>query len=157
MRRFLTLVWLILPQAASAAGEWPQFRGPDGQGHAEQRGLPTEWSETKNIAFKSAVPGRGWSSPVIADGRIWLTTALDEGHSLHAVCLDESNGQVLHDIEVFQVAEPGTIHKKNSYASPTPILDADRVYVHFGDLGTACLASDMATARPARPYCTAIS
>ncbi|HWB11583.1 MAG TPA: PQQ-binding-like beta-propeller repeat protein [Pirellulales bacterium] len=141
MRRFLTLAWLILPQAAGA-GDWPQFRGPDGQGHAEQQGLPEEWSETKNISFKSPVPGRGWSSPVIAGGRIWLTTALDEGHSLHAVCLDESDGRVLHDVEVFQVAEPGTIHKKNSYASPTPILDGDRVYVHFGDLGTACLATD---------------
>ncbi|HEV3345065.1 MAG TPA: PQQ-binding-like beta-propeller repeat protein [Pirellulales bacterium] len=142
MLRLLTLAWLLLPQVAGAAGEWPQFRGPDGQGHAEQRGLPTEWSETKNIAFKSPIAGLGWSSPVIADGQIWLTTALDEGHSLHAVCLDVSSGELLHDVGVFLVSEPGSIHKKNSYASPTPILDANRVYVHFGDLGTACLATD---------------
>jgi outer membrane protein assembly factor BamB len=142
MLRFLTLAWLVVQQAAAAEGEWPQFRGPDGQGHAEQQGLPTEWSETKNIAFKSAIPGLGWSSPVIADGQLWLTTALDEGHSLHAICLDASSGQLLHDVEVFPISEPGGIHKKNSYASPTPILEGNRVYVHFGDLGTACLATD---------------
>lgn len=123
----------------AAADDWPQFRGPDGQGHARQRGLPTEWSEQKNIAWKTPIAGRGWSSPVVAGSQIWLTTALDEGHSLHAVCLDLQTGDTLHDVEVFQVDEPGTVHSKNSYASPTPIIDEDRIYVHFGDLGTACL------------------
>lgn len=130
-----------LSQSARAEDTWPEFRGPDGQGHAVQIGLPTEWSEQKNVAWKVPVAGRGWSSPVVANGQIWLTTALDEGHSLRAVCLDLTTGQRLHDLEVFQVDEPGTVHNKNSYASPTPIIDGDRVYVHFGDLGTACLTS----------------
>ena len=127
--------------ATMLADEWPQFRGPDGQGHASQRGLPLEWSEENNIAWKAAVPGLGWSSPVISGQQIWLTTALDEGHSLHAICLDRETGKILHDVEVFQVADPGKVHSKNSYASPTPILEADRIYVHFGDNGTACLSN----------------
>lgn len=136
-----TTVLLVLVFAA-AEGEWPQFRGPDGQGHALQRGLPTTWSETENIAWKVPVAGRGWSSPVIANGQIWLTTALDEGHSLHALCYDEADGKLWHDMEVFQVENPGTVHSKNSYASPTAILEGNRVYIHFGDLGTACLTTD---------------
>lgn len=143
MLRYLALVFVLaIPQGIAAGDEWPQFRGPDGQGHASQRGLPIEWSETKNIAWKSPIGGRGWSSPVIANGQIWLTTALDEGHSLKAVCLDLESGKTLHEVELFQVTDPGGIHKKNSYASPTPILESNRVYVHFGDLGTACLATD---------------
>lgn|SRR5487761_1490691 len=144
MRRWFLLVMCALTwhRTALAESDWPQFRGPEGQGHAHQRGLATEWSETKNVAWKVPVAGRGWSSPVIADGQIWLTTALDGGHSLHAVCLDVKTGKTRHDVEVFQVAEPGGIHGKNSYASPTPIIDEGRVFVHFGDLGTACLTTD---------------
>jgi outer membrane protein assembly factor BamB len=141
LRRFAVALFLLLPQALIAADDWPQFRGPDGQGHADQIGLPTEWSETKNIAWKTPIAGLGWSSPVIANGQIWLTTALDQGHSLHAICLDVKSGELVRDVDVFQVAEPGTVHKKNSFASPTPIIEADRVYVHFGDLGTACLST----------------
>ena len=138
----LASVTLACCRWTAAQDEWPQFRGPDGQGHASQKGLPTQWSETKNIAWKVPVAGRGWSSPVMAQGQIWLTSALDQGHSLRAVCLDEASGKILHDIEVFRAEEPGGIHTKNSYASPTPILEQGRVYVHFGDLGTACLATD---------------
>ena len=130
-----------LARFAVAEDAWPEFRGPDGQGHAPQTGLPTQWSEQKNIAWKMPVAGRGWSSPVVAHGQIWLTTALEEGHSLHAVCLDLATGETRHDVEVFHVDEPGTVHGKNSYASPTPVIDEDRIYVHFGDLGTACLTS----------------
>ncbi|MGH7138833.1 MAG: PQQ-binding-like beta-propeller repeat protein, partial [Pirellulales bacterium] len=115
---------------------------PDGQGHSNQRGLPLKWSETENIAWKAPVAGLGWSSPVIAAGQIWLTTALDKGHSLRAVCLDSASGETMHDIEVFHADDPGGIHSKNSYASPTPILEQGRVYLHFGDLGTACLSTD---------------
>jgi outer membrane protein assembly factor BamB len=143
MLRFLALASLLATSpVAIASDDWPQFRGPDGQGHATQRGLPTEWSETKNITWKSPIAGRGWSSPVIANAQIWLTTAVDEGHSLRAVCLDVESGKVVHDVEIFTITEPGDIHKKNSYASPTPILESNRVYVHFGDLGTACLTTD---------------
>lgn len=142
MFRHFVFLSALLTCGMLAADEWPQFRGPGGQGHAGQQGLATTWSETENITWKAAVPGLGWSSPVVANGQIWCTTALDQGHSLHAICLQEANGEILHDIEIFHADEPGKIHKKNSYASPTPILEQGRVYVHFGDLGTACLASD---------------
>ena len=127
-------------KAASLAADWPQFRGPDGQGHSPAAGLPLRWSESKNIAWKVRIPGSGWSSPVIKDGQIWLTTAIDEGHSLRALCLDSDTGAKLHDVEVFAKDEPGRIHPKNSHATPTPILEGDRVYVHYGAHGTACLS-----------------
>ncbi len=134
---WLVLVGLFLVPLARA--DWPQFRGPDGQGHSSAKGLPLRWDEKTNVRWKTAVPGLGWSSPVIADGQVWLTTALDEGRSLQAVCVDAVSGKVLRSVEVFQVKEPPGINAKNSYASPTPVLDGGRLYVHFGTLGTACL------------------
>jgi outer membrane protein assembly factor BamB len=140
--RLLLFILLALISATAQAGEsWPQFRGPDGQGHADSVGLPITWSETENIAWKTPIPGRGWSSPVIDAGRIWLTTALADGHSLRALCLDAATGSILHDVQVFTVAEPEKINVKNSYASPTPVIDGNRVWVHFGTYGTACLVS----------------
>ncbi len=134
----VALSCILSPTAVSAA-DWPQFRGPTGQGHSAERGLPLEWSEAKNIAWKTPIAGLGWSSPVIRGDQIWLTTATDEGHSLRAVCVSRSDGKVVHDVEVFRKDDPGKIHAKNSHASPTPILEDDRVYVHFGAHGTACL------------------
>jgi len=122
-----------------ARADWPQFRGPDGQGHSLATGLPLQWSETTNIRWKVPIPGRGWSSPVLGGGQIWLTTALDDGHSLRALCLDQQTGKLIHDIEVFQISKPPVINGKNSYASPTPVLEPGRLYVHFGTFGTACI------------------
>ena len=136
--------------AVSHAGElgrgsnepnWPQFRGPGGEGHTQARGLPLEWSETKNIVWKTPIAGLGWSSPVIQDGLIWLTTATDEGRSLRVVSVDCDGGQVVHDVEVFHLDDPGNIHAKNSHASPSAIVEGDRVYVHYGRHGTACLTT----------------
>ncbi len=138
----LVALCLLVVIAPARADDWPQFRGPDGQGHAGQRGLPLEWSEEQNIVWKAPVPGLGWSSPTILGRQSWLTTALDEGRSLHVVCMDRETGEVLHDVEAFQIADPGKVHSKNSHASPSPILEGDRVYVHFGDNGTACLSTD---------------
>ena len=87
------------------------------------------------------IPGRGWSSPVILENRIWLTTALNDGHSMRAVCLDRATGRVLHNVQVFTVDDPEPINAKNSYASPTPVIEGDRLWVHFGSYGTACLDS----------------
>ena len=103
--------------------------------------MPLTWSETENIAWKTPIDGLGWSSPVIGGRQIWLTTATDEGHSLRAVCLDRDSGKIVHDLEVFHPDDPGKMHKKNSWASPTPILEGDRIYVHYGTNGTACLTS----------------
>jgi outer membrane protein assembly factor BamB len=125
------------------AQEWPQFRGPEGQGLSKAGSVPLKWSESsENVKWKLPIEGLGWSSPVILEKQLWLTTATEGGKSLRAICVDPALGKILHNVEVFRVETPGPSHKKNSYASPTPILDRDRVYVHFGSNGTACLASD---------------
>lgn len=138
----LLLSWSVGSLAALYGQEqdsWPEFRGPTGQGHTAATGLPLSWSERENVVWKTPVAGRGWSSPVILDGQVWMTTALDEGRSLRAVCLDAATGRMIHDVEVFRPQEPCPINAKNSHASPTPVLEPGRVYVHFGTMGTACL------------------
>jgi outer membrane protein assembly factor BamB len=133
---------LLLVQAITFADDWPQFRGPSGQGVSQAKDLPVEWSETKNIAWKTAIPGRGWSSPVLMDGRIWLTTASEEGRSLRAIAVDQQSGRIVQDVEVFRPEESLPINAKNTHASPTPLLEPGRVYVHFGTLGTAAVDAD---------------
>ena len=138
--QMVLLVVLLTPSLLVLQAEsWPQFRGPTGQGHSGEGGLPLTWSETENVRWKVPIRGKGWSSPAILGDEIWLTTAIEEGRSLRAICLDRKTGQVLHDVEVFRLAAPGPIHDKNSHASPTPILEEDRVYLHFGSHGTACI------------------
>jgi len=121
------------------ASDWPQFRGPTGQGVSDERGLPLTWSETKNVRWKVAIPGKGWSSPVVQGDRIWLTTATDEGKSLRAISVDRNTGTIVQNVEVFRLKSARLANPKNSFASPTPIIDGERVYVHFGAFGTACI------------------
>jgi len=135
------VVALIFLAASARAEDWPQFRGPDGQGHSSEVGLPTEWSETQNVAWKCPVEGLGWSSPVIQGNDIWLTTAVADKGSLQVVRLDARSGEVKAATEVFHKDDLGPIHAKNSHASPTPFIDGDRIYVHFGAHGTACLST----------------
>ena len=128
------------------ADDWPQFRGPTGQGHAPDAAIPLAWSETENVTWKSPVAGRGWSSPVVADRRIWLTTAATdpaEGSSLRLLAYDVETGASTLDVEVFGSDETYLLNPKNSFASPTPVLDPDgeRVYVHFGATGTAAVST----------------
>lgn len=145
--RLCVLLLLAATPAVAAPAprdEWPEFRGPTGQGHTTATGLPIEWSAEKNVVWKQPVPGTGWSSPVVGRGRIYLTTALPgpgSTPSLRTLCLDAGDGRVLWNTEVFTAAESReqTIHQKNSQASPTPILADERLYVHFGHHGTACL------------------
>ncbi len=136
MLRFFLLLSLSLPVLAQ---DWPEFRGPAGQGHSAERNLPLTWSETNNVKWKAAIPGKGWSSPAIQGDRIWLTTATEDGKSLRAICVDRNSGSIQQNIEVFRLKSAATTHAKNSSASPTPILEGDKIYVHFGALGTACL------------------
>jgi outer membrane protein assembly factor BamB len=119
--------------------DWPEFRGPTGQGNSDERGLPLVWSETKNVRWKVAIPGRGWSSPSILGDRVWLTTATEEGKSLRAISVDRNTGAILQNVEIFRLKSPGNLNAKNSQASPTPVLEGDRVYLHFGAYGTACI------------------
>lgn len=138
----LGLMLAVSVCAGPAAEEWPQFRGPDGQGHSSERGLPLEWSETRNIAWKVPVPGRGWSSPIVAGERIWVTTAvIDRGTSLRAVAYDVGTGREVVNVEVFKIARMDLLNLKNSHASPSAIVEGDRVYVHFGAEGTAALTT----------------
>jgi len=132
-----------------AAAQWPQFRGPEGQGHSQERGLPLTWAESLNVRWKSQVPGLGWSSPVVANGRVWLTSAVEQpdadrdkrGISLRALAYDVETGKQVVNVEVFRIPnDRRDINPKNSWASPTPIIDGDRVYVHFGADGTAALS-----------------
>lgn len=143
--RWLWLLTLVSLAASARAENWPDFRGPTGQGLSESRGLPLKWSDTENVAWKQEVPGLGWSSPVVVDKRIYLTTAVPAESSgdqeLRALCLDAGNGQIVWNTLVFEQrgADAPAIHGKNSHASPTPLVQGKRLYVHFGHQGTACL------------------
>lgn len=130
---------LLLLAAALSAQDWPEFRGPGGQGHSEERGLPLTWSESQNVKWKAAIPGRGWSSPSIQGDRIWLTTAIEEKRSLRAIAVDRETGRILIDVEVVRRHDSGPINLKNSHASPSPVIEGDRIYLHFGAHGTACI------------------
>ena len=126
---------------AASAADWPQFRGPDGQGHADVSGLPTEWSPTKNVAWKQAIPGAGWSSPIVLGDRVYLTTAVPAANgnqSLRTLCLNARDGKIIWNVEVFSVPTING-HKKNGHASPTPLTDGAQLYVHFGPYGTGAL------------------
>jgi outer membrane protein assembly factor BamB len=141
--RFVIIALVAASAATALAQDWPQFRGPDGQGHSREHGLPLQWSETQNVAWKVPVPGRGWSSPVVAGGRIWLTTAVTAGRetSLRLLAFELASGRTALDVEVFRVRGAALLNAKNSHASPTPIVDGDRVYVHFGAQGTAAVST----------------
>jgi outer membrane protein assembly factor BamB len=122
-----------------ASDHWPQFRGPDGNGHSDARDLPLNWGETENVVWKTAIHDRGWSSPVIYGNQIWLTTATKDGRNLYVLCIDRETGRIIRDMKLFEVAQPQYAHPFNTYASPTPVIEAGRVYITFGSPGTACI------------------
>ncbi len=135
----LILVTMTGHSMSLANEQWSQFRGPEGNGHVRSKSLPMEWSETKNISWKTAIHDRGWSSPVIWNNQIWMTTATKDGKKLFAICVDKMTGKILHDLHIFDVSSPQAITIDNTYASPTPVIEEGRVYVHFGTYGTACI------------------
>jgi len=141
--RFLLVTTMMLFSAqvvlGSDKGNWPDWRGPTGQGYSEATGLPLHWSETKNIVWKTPIHDHGYSTPVVWDDQIWLTTATKKGTTLYAVCIDLNSGQIVHDIAVFHPEKPQRIHRNNSYATPSAVVEKGFVYVHYGTHGTACL------------------
>jgi outer membrane protein assembly factor BamB len=141
VRLSVLAILVALAGSPASAQDWPAFRGPDGQGHSTESPLPLEWSETRNISWKTPLPGLGWSSPVVAGGRVWITTAVEQrGISLRVMAFDVATGKELVNVEVFKIGGfARDINPKNSWASPTPVVDGDRVYVHFGADGTAAL------------------
>ncbi len=131
-----------LAAACLAADEWPQFRGPNNDGHSDATGLPLTWGETENVVWKTPIHDKGWSSPVVWGDQVWMTTATADGTQLFAVCVDRKTGNILHDIKLYEQEKQDPAHNpggRNSYASPTPAIEEGRVYAHFGSFGTACL------------------
>jgi outer membrane protein assembly factor BamB len=130
---------MLFAVSATAADIWPQFRGPNGAGRSDAKGLPVQWSEKENVRWKTAIHGKGWSSPVVFGDQIWLTTATPDGKERYGVCVDRNSGKILRDALIFTDEKPQFCHEFNSYASPTPAIEEGRVYLHFGSAGTACV------------------
>ena len=142
--RVSLVVLALLPALRISAEDWPQFRGPGGEGHSAEKDLPLQWSESQNILWKTPIAGRGWSSPVVSGGRVWLTTAVErQGNaSLRVLAYEVLSGREVVNVEVFSVRDAFLKNAKNSFASPTPIIEGDRVYVHFGSDGTGAVTTD---------------
>jgi outer membrane protein assembly factor BamB len=146
-----------------SGGDWPQFRGPQGDGHVTEGSIPVSWTEEANVKWKADVPGSGHSSPVVGGGLVWLSTAIvgeskpaenqpaaaaadgakapesSTAVSLRALAFDQATGRLVYDIELFHPENAEPIHHTNTYASPTPVIDGGRVFFHFGTYGTACV------------------
>jgi outer membrane protein assembly factor BamB len=159
----LLLSALLTYSAVADSKSWPQWRGPDASGHGYPGTYPTKWSAEENLAWMAKIPGRGHSSAVHENGHIWITTAIEtpasekekeerlkenEGLStvtvlsevsLRAVKLDPKTGGILKNIEVIQKKQPQWVHHLNSYASPSPVIEGNRLYLHFGAYGNACI------------------
>lgn len=142
---------LLLLSVASLplhAEDWTQFRGSGSQGIAQAVEAPLRWGADRNVRWKQSIAGKGWSSPILLNGRLYLTTAVPLSQdsapalSLRALCLDADSGKTVWNVETFQQSAGTKIHTKNSHASPTPITDGKRIFVHFGTNGTACLDLD---------------
>jgi outer membrane protein assembly factor BamB len=138
-----TSLSLLLASPLTAEDSWTQFRGPNATGLSSATGLPTTWDEKTNVVWKTAIHGKGWSSPVVLGKQIWLTTAPPDGSTRSALCIDRESGRIVHDIKLFDVPKPlYTAIDFNSHASPSPVIEQGRVYVHFGAAGTACLDTE---------------
>jgi outer membrane protein assembly factor BamB len=161
---YTALIIASITSSLFAQDEWPQFRGPGGEGHSDAVGLPLQWSETENIAWKVPVEGRAWSSPLVSGDQVWMTTAIDTpatpeetkaaleavgmavpspevaSHlTLKAICVDLATGELVHSVTLFEYDKPLHICSTNSYASPSPIIENGRLYCDFGTIGVACL------------------
>ena len=157
LTRSLAAACALLAASALPAADWPGFRGPTGDGHAPAgANVPTQWSEKENVLWKTAIHGRGWSSPVVLGDQVWVTTADEvvgappakkggppanpvKEASFFAVCVDRVSGKVIHDIKLRTEANPAYCHPFNSYASPTPFIEPGRLYASFGSHGTFCV------------------
>ena len=142
MKGFILLLTTVASCLMTEANEqWSQFRGHYGNGIIKSTSAPINWSENTNIDWKTPIHDRGWSSPVIWNDQIWMTTATKDGNKMYAICVNKLSGKIEHDIHVFDVKSPQAITNENTYASPTPVVEEGRVYVHFGTYGTACIST----------------
>jgi outer membrane protein assembly factor BamB len=133
-----TALALTLGTVASFAENWPQFRGPTGQGLSVEKNLPLKWSASENVAWKTAIPGESWSSPIVWGDRVFVTTATDNGESCRVLALDRKSGTILWNKEVFKQV-PRHKQERNTFATPTSATDGERVYACFGDGSFAAL------------------
>ena len=133
---------LAADSLAAQSDSWRDFRGPDRNGCVAKAAVPLTWGEQQNVTWKCQVLGSGWSSPVVEGGKVWLTTATDRGKKLHVVAVDVATGKTLHEQVVFENDKPEKKNALNSYASPSPVIEPGRVYVHFGTYGTACFDTE---------------
>ena len=121
---------------------WPEFRGPNANGiiDGQKRGLPISWSEEKNVAWKTKIEGKAWSSPVIWEDQIWLTNSSANGESMDAICINTNDGKITYKVNLFknETVEP-LGNNVNSYGSPSPVIEEGMVYIHFGSYGTAAI------------------
>ncbi len=163
----LTLVSSSKLSAATSISNWPQWRGPESQGVSNDKNLPTEWSETKNVLWKTAIPGLGYSQPIIWDKKVFLTTAIEGGpapanhkppthmlgdkefkhpewygsdklHAFKVLCLDRDSGKVLWEKTSYEGVVYDHRHKRGTYAAPTPVTDGRYVIAYFGSEGVYC-------------------
>ena len=121
--------------------QWPEFRGPNGNGIVVgERGLPTTWSEEKNIAWKTKIDGKAWSSPVVWDDQIWITNSSADGKLMEGICINKKDGKIKYRLSLFknETVEP-LGNNVNSYGSPSPVIEKDAVYIHFGSYGTTAI------------------
>jgi outer membrane protein assembly factor BamB len=155
MRIFILSIILIL--TISGQNHWPSFRGAESRGISENADLPDKWSATRNVSWKTDIPGRGWSSPIVWGKKVFLTTVVNKGesespkkglyfggnrlkipestHLWKVVCLDLTSGEILWNKDVHKGKPKSSIHLKNSYASETPVTDGELIYCYFGSLG----------------------
>ncbi len=131
---FCLVFWLTVSGPASAEN-WTRFRGPNGQGISSEVDLPVTWSATDHVVWKTSIPGNGWSSPIVYDQHVFLTTATEEGTSCRVICVNRRDGTIAWNTEVHRQVS-GPKRAQNSYATPTPVTDGERVYAVFYD-GTA--------------------
>ena len=143
---FSAALTLYFASASPVPADWPQFRGPYGDGHAPAPkgaatiGLPLAWSETENVKWKTEIPFRGWSTPIIQGKQVWITTATPDGHDFYGICVDKDSGKILFNEKLFHSDNPEALgNSVNGYATPSAAIEPGRVYLHFGSYGTACL------------------
>ncbi len=136
---FTVIYFLLFVNSLIGQENWPEFRGPTGDGVALGITLPTDLGDQTNVSWETPIHGRGWSSPVIWGEQIWLTSATEDGKKMFGICVDLKTGKVIHDKLIYQNENPRFRHATNSYASCTPAVETGRVYLHFGSYGTVCL------------------
>lgn len=137
---FVIVILFSSGQALSQEKNWTFFRGTNLNGIAASENIPLKW-DAPYFKWKTEIHDKGYSSPVIYGNQIWLTTATDDGKELFAVCIDYLTGKIIYDIKVFTPEEVEKKNALNTYATPTPAIEKGFVYVHYGNVGTACIST----------------